>query len=118
MREWRAYRGRTIDGGVGWSRHMPHDPPGSPERMDGRAAQRRRMLEIAGKIDEKMKELEEILEWNRKRQDELVASRDGVRISVRGLVLSVVVFYWRSNSGIRFFADFPPAPVVQRVAGD
>ena len=81
MREWRTYRKRTIDGGVAWIRHLPLPSGSGADRGSDRRYQTR-VLQIANRIDEKMLELQDILELNRKREDELVASRDGVSVSL------------------------------------
>jgi hypothetical protein len=79
MQEWREYRKRTIDSGQAWNMHI-----GSRQDaglVDSSGENRRRILRVADKIEESMAELAAILEANCKRQDELVASRDGVSYS-------------------------------------
>ncbi len=80
MQEWREYRKRTIDSGQAWNMHVgSRQDAGSVDSSD---ENRRRILLVAEKIEEKMAELAAILEANCKRQDELVASRDGVGYSL------------------------------------
>ncbi len=78
IRQWREYRKRTVDKGLDWSTHIT-TIPGS--RLVDEQCQER-VMQVVREIEQRMLDLEEILVMNHKRQDELVASRDGVRFLV------------------------------------
>ncbi|KAI9795065.1 MAG: hypothetical protein M1816_000087 [Peltula sp. TS41687] len=74
IHEWKRYRKRTIDEGVGWTTHMAM----TSDQTTTASEHRRRITQVVGRIEDKISELEELLEFNRKRQDEIIASRDGL----------------------------------------
>lgn len=74
VNEWKQYRRRTIDQPPSWNSHIAPIP--GTRKVE--SEYRDQILQIINKIEARMADLVDLMEANRRVQEEIVATQNGV----------------------------------------